>query len=201
MELDVRRRNRILEVLSFNFAEPKRYSEIWKYVQERREGITKHIASKHTLNKYLHQLVKEGVIVRDEKTRKNVAYVLANRKRWENIKKEYELKMSKQIEKFTNDAKNTIQKIKAGRISKEKVKGIILNAWLFYVINSTDAYCLLVDAKQFVSYVSSSILSDWVMSPFMLSAKVVEACYNKYPSETESVLKNLRNEIQKKPSG
>lgn len=188
--------------MSFNFAEPKRYSEIWGYVQERREGATKHIASKDTLNQYLDKLVKEGVIVRHEKSRKNVTYFLANQKKWKNIKKEYEVKMRRQIEKFTDNARNTITMINDGDIPKEKIKAVVFNAWLFYLVNSTDAFSLLVDAKQFVSYISSSVLNDWVMSPFMLSSKIIEACYNKYPSETEDALKNLRNIAQnKKPLG
>jgi len=151
----------------------------------------------------LDELEEKGVIVRDQKSRKNVTYALANREKWKKIKNKYERIMFGKIKKFESDARNTIHGINKGDIPKEKIEAVILDAWRFYVNNSTDAFKLLVDARQNVSYVASSLLMDWVMLPFKSSAKVVEACYSKYPSETDHVLNKLRNIFpeQKKPSG
>lgn len=202
-KLDSRKIERILQVLAYNFAEPKRYSFIWNAVREKREGSTKHIGTKKTLNLYLYRLREEGRIVRKEESKKKVMYALTEKEQkiWANIKHKYETEIWKRIQEYENTARSTIEKVDGGEVTKDKIDGVVVNAWLFYVARSTDAFNLLVDAKQFVSFVSSALLNDWVMSPFMLSAKVVEACYNKYPTETIKALESLRNMFQKRSLG
>jgi hypothetical protein len=65
------------------------------------------------------------------------------------------------------------------------------------MIDSSDVFCLLLDTNTAVSFVVRDLLNDLVMIPFMQSAKVVEACYNKHPDETLKVLRNLRKAISK----
>lgn len=202
-KLDDRKINRILQVLSFNFAEPKRHSFIWNCVKELREGNTKHIATKKTLNLYLDRMVKDGKIVKIRKSWKHVTYALTEepRRKWGIIKKDYDKEMRKRIQKFETSARDTMQAVNSGDIPREKIEGVVSNAWLFCVANSTDALNLLVDAGQSVSFVAHACLDDWVMSPFMLSAKVVEACHRKHPKETKRTLERLRNMFQKAPLG
>jgi hypothetical protein len=205
-KLNPRKKERILEVLRLNFAEPKRWRDIWKIANEKRGDREPHnlsIGSKKTLNLYLSRLEEAGAIVRISKGRKNVKYALpeSERKSWKEIKEKYLEHIKQRDDTNIREFQGLINKVYSHDIPKEAVKSVVSVAWVTCIRDVTDGFGLLFNVgANNVDFLARDLLEDLVLNPFLQSAKVIEACINVYPEDTLKALDDLRN-VSRKPSG
>lgn len=186
-KLDVIKKDRILQFLSLDFAEPKRYSEIFEYVQGR--DICK---TKKSLTLYLRALIKDGLVERDEKGWREVYYRLVGWKKWRVAQEKYRDFMTPRLVRLTQQAKDLINDINNGVVPKEDIEGVVFKVWSVFQITSVNSLYFVFDVVG-ASYVVTDLINDMVLVPFYTGSKVIEMCYKMYPKETKKALEKLKS--------
>lgn len=179
-------RNFILQYLAQDFAKPKRFSEIWNFVRDRK------ICTKITLCVYLEGLEKDGIIQRIEKGKKHVEYVLSDRNFWKNFQKKYDKKMKADVQYIQKKINELIKKIEKGELTEEIVKGHILYQLTAFEDRQLEGITNLLMSPPITIFVAPSLIEDFIVIPYNLKVQLIWACYEKYPKVTMEAIKLLR---------
>lgn len=172
-------RNSIFQVLAQDFAKPKRASEIWDFIHEKK------VCSKITLWVYLEGLKEEGLILKkSEKEKKKVTYALANADHWKELQRKYTKVMKANLKQMRKDTTTLIKRIRKGHEREAAVRGHVLYQLTAVERRQLEGITDIMLAEHKGIFWASPLIEDFIEVPYTLIIELLWECYKKYPEAT-----------------
>lgn len=178
----------ILQFLASDFARPKKFSEIWKFMSRRK------ICTKITLCVYLEGLEKKDLIkkIKEHKKDKRFVYVLSDWKKHREYMKEYEKRMIRDVKKLAKEVDKTIKGIEKGVLTETEVHDYVFCMLTDFEYRQFQGFNLLLLNKPIALFVTPSLIEDFIAIPFNLRVQLLWVCFEKYPKATMDAIELLR---------
>lgn len=188
-------KNAIFQVLAGDFAKPKRFSKMWKFVRDRTG------CSKVTFWVYLEWLENEGLITKSEEPKIEDkrclhVYALSDWKRHEEYQKDYNEIMVSDVEELQKKVEKEIMGIEEGILTEREVSDFVFCMLPDFEARELQGFKLLLMGKPIAPFIAPSLIEHFIAIACNLKIQLLSVCFGKYPKATMEAIELLEKNKQ-----